>query len=200
MPVTAEAVICNMALSHLHAEEITTLEDKSAAGVECKKFYAPTLEAMLQAHAWDFATTNKAMTIHGDPPPDDWSFRMDYPSDCLRPLAIVLPTTLTSEPPLAFRVQKAGDGTLSIVQNVRTPIQLRYIGLITAVELFPPLFVRAFSWALSAHLAGPLTGKATITERMEANAQATLIQAITADSNAKHVIPSTKSGPIRARG
>ena len=58
----------------------------------------------------------KTLTAHGDDPPTDWTYRYQYPSDCVKARFIENPLGRTKDP-VPFDVEQSTDGTMSIVTN-----------------------------------------------------------------------------------
>lgn len=80
--MTSVVDVCNMALTHIRAGTINSLDESSVQAKQCKLFYPILRDQMLQDSPWQFATAVKPLSllVHDL---HQWAFTYQYPSDCL---------------------------------------------------------------------------------------------------------------------
>lgn len=150
--MTSETSICNMALARLGHDQITSLDDDSTAGRACKLFYAPTRDALLREHQWNFAIKRQALAQESTAPAFEYSYQYPLPADCLR--VIRLDEEIYSSGDPDYRVEQG-----KIVTDEGT-VKIEYVAQITDAEQFEPLFVDCLAQRLAAELAMRLTDNA----------------------------------------
>lgn len=157
--------ICNLALSMLgNAARVSNIapSDGSAEADLCVRFYPIARDVCLEAHSWGFATKRKALAALAGTPPDLWQYQYALPSDCLKPIAVLLSGSTDDTDAQDYAVEALADGTKVLYTNV-PDATLRYVAGITDTTRFTPLFVSALARLLSSYLAGPIIkGKAGI--------------------------------------
>lgn len=80
--------ICNLALAHLGEGPITSLVEDTAAARACELHYAPTREATLRSHRWNFAQARATLPRLVEAPSFGWAHQYELPADCLRVLEV----------------------------------------------------------------------------------------------------------------
>lgn len=157
--------ICNLALAHIgNAANISAIAppDGSAEADHCQRFYPIARDVCLESHTWGFATKRKALAALAGTPPDNWIYQYMLPADCLRPVAILMPSSTDDNDAQPFAVEALENGTRVLYTNVEDAT-LRYLSAITDTTKFSPTFVSALSWLLASYLAGPvLKGQAGV--------------------------------------
>lgn len=156
--MASEIDICNLALSNLGDDtEISSINptDGSVQSERCARYYPIARNALLEANnnGWSFATKRQALASAADAPPDSWQFAYNMPSDCVRPLAILLPQATDDTAVQDFSLETNSTGQKVIYTNVETAT-LKYTRLVTDTTQFPQLVVIALARLLSASLAG----------------------------------------------
>lgn len=141
-----------------HPGRVGTLYDGSLPAKKALDIYAETRDEILRMKDWPFALrqvsgVSAASTVSG------WAHSWNYPSDCLRVRSIA-PQTIVSpdfdpQPVLwgIFNDQTQVPPTKVITSQI-TPITINYVGQITDMTTWEPLFVNALAQALSIKL-GP---------------------------------------------
>ncbi len=203
--MASEVNICNLALAHLgDLANVVSISppEGSAQADHCAQFYPVARDAMLEMHAWGFATKRIALATLGlgDDQPASWLYAYALPSDCIRPLAILLPSSLDDTDTQDFEQEVKIDGTKLIYSNT-ADATLRYISKITDSTKFTPLFVMALSYLLASYLSGPVTKDVKIKEFMFKLALASIPSATGSDANARSIKPWNTFNPsaIKAR-
>lgn len=188
--MASEKDICNLALRRLGQSVglIDTGEDSAYAEV-AKDCYPIVRDALLERHAWNFATTRvRVPEIAGEV--IGLGKRYAVPSDCIRILS-VLPAEGSEEDGLEARwvVENAGD--VNVIQTeIEKPI-LKYVRRVRNTDIFSAGFTDALAWHLAATLAGPIVkGEQGQTVGVKLLQQANLAerQAITFDVNQRRTM------------
>lgn len=188
--MASEKDICNLALRRLGQSVglIDTGEDSAYAEV-ARDCYPIVRDALLERHAWNFATARvRVPEIAGEV--IGLGKRYAVPSDCVRVLS-VFPAEGSEEDGLDARwvIENAGDENIIQTEIVK-PI-LKYVRRVRNTDIFSAGFTDALSWHLAATLAGPIIkGEQghTIAVKLLQQANASERQAITADVNQRRTI------------
>lgn len=173
--MATETEICILALRRLGQEaNLTSLDENSAYVESTKATYPIVRDALLERHAWNFATT-KVRPARLMEKPIGWDAMYAVPDDCIRVLSV------TSEDDYdADRMYRAGRyGTYAegyaygtwhaddewavemfgryrtIQTNIRRPI-VKYIRKVREPGYFSPAFADALAWNVAAAMAGPI--------------------------------------------
>jgi len=155
---TTKALICNLALAHINQTEtqISNLDtDVGTIAIQCRIHYDIAREFVLADHHWNFAKKRVVLADIGSPP-NNWAFRYDYPSDCLKMREIERFTRRGL--PIPFRVEDDGSETGLCIVTDRDEATGVYTYNVQNVSLFSPSFVGAFGWYLASELAPALVG------------------------------------------
>lgn len=137
--------ICNLALSKIGEEQITSLTDNSKAARRCNLVYEPMRDVVLRSHLWNFAVKRVALAASGDAPAYEYTTKFALPTDFLR----LIDTNMldSSEYKVEGRFILAHASTLAI----------RYIARIADPNEFDWLFIEALAARMAAELAVSLT-------------------------------------------
>ncbi|MEX3628259.1 MAG: hypothetical protein VB138_01105 [Burkholderia sp.] len=213
--MASEVDICNLALSHLGDEATVASLDPPEGSPQagyCARFYPAARDALLEMHAWGFATKRVQLPLL----PNTWSM-WDYaygqPSDVLKLLAVLAPDaqddyTLTAQggygstvSPQPFSAELDASGR-SVIYTNQPDAVLRYTAIMRDTTKFSPLFVMALSWHLASMLAGPMlkgdVGGAEA-KRCAAMMQSYLSQATASDASQRRVAPAATAAWIAGR-
>lgn len=152
-PVT----ICNMALGKIGISMfISDFTERSNEARTCRVFYDEARDRTLEEAPWSFATRIVDLQSIGDAPAG-WEYRYRYPNDCLVARAVVTEGMSVEDAGVPFRVvEDEVNGGKAILTNFPTAV-LVYTARITNTKMFSALFDDAFSWALAADIASPLS-------------------------------------------
>jgi hypothetical protein len=170
--------ICNLALANLGDEATVASIDPpegSAQAEHCARFYPIARDALLEMHAWNFATRRAALALLSDVNAQ-WDYVYAFPNSCVKVLAVIEPDAAddfvlgasywTNEntevsaaygtyTPQPYSIETLSTGEKVIVTNVEDAV-VRYVASITDSAKFGPLFTVALTWLLASMLAGPL--------------------------------------------
>lgn len=151
--------ICNLALSNIGKDNISSLTEASAEARACNQFYEHARDTLLQVYPWRFAGVTQSLASVTNDKVGEWSHAYALPSDYLKARWIrpeysdTDAVTLTQQQEIQIPYDIEGD---KLYCNM-SPAFLRYTRRITDPTKFTPLFVDALSWALTVRLAMPLT-------------------------------------------
>lgn len=161
MPSTVD--ICNLALMHIGTgTSIASLSEQSTEARICARSYETAKDSVLRDYNWNFATKFISLADIGTPP-EGWAYRYQYPSDCIKAVALyqgqVTTTTEGNNKLNSFRViTQDGLNSKAIICNL-SPATLEYIARVENPEIFDALFTEALSMRLASLIAFTLTGK-----------------------------------------
>ena len=178
--MASKAQICNLALSHLGQTETTIANlttDTGNTATQCRVHYDIAREFVLADHDWNFAEKSVTLAETGTPSAL-WTYRYDYPSDCLKFRRIERASKL--EKPVPFRVTQGTSGKV-IETNIYQAVGV-YTMDVTNTSMFTPGFVEALGWYLASALAPALTGDLKKQEMALKVYQATIGAAQTQDA------------------
>lgn len=142
--------IANRALTLLSADRIGSFTENSESARKVAAIYEDTRDALLEDHNWNFARTERTLSLLSDYPIlDTYASAYQLPSDCIRVLRMQ-----DDEPFDRFsdRLYTNSDSA-----------SIEYIARITDPTKFTPGFVRAFAAVLAADLCYGITQNATMT-------------------------------------
>jgi hypothetical protein len=191
--MAADVDICNLALARLgDAATVTSIDppEGSAQAEHCARFYPVARDAMLEMHAWKFAT-RRVLLAQLATDTWNWSYAYAQPSEALKLLAVIPATAANDAESKDYEAETTADGAPIILTN-QEDASLRFIARVTDSEAFSPLFVDALGWLLASYLAGPvLKGEegAKMARACLQNFAVTVSNAKISDANQRRVRP-----------
>jgi hypothetical protein len=172
--MSSEVEICNIALTHIKAPVIQTLNEPNESSRKCKLMYPISRDAVLRDHDWGFARKTELLAQLVETF-TNWDYAYGYPTDCLQARKILDPTganTGTSYDIDADRLVQVGKVQFEVISNSagdnrilvtnKESAELQYTKGITDTNMFDSLFIEMLGVKLAANLAIPLTGKAPL--------------------------------------
>lgn len=167
--MTERVDICNMALSWLGEDEITSIEDPSTRALQLKINYIPARDATLEAHEWSFAIERFVPGIvAGQPQWGDYN-AFSVPAEIIRVLTVDRNTDTGMDlGRIGGREQLDWVFERNLILCREDVIYCRGIRRIEEEGRFSPLFVHAFAAKLAALVALNLTASAEIQGNMYA--------------------------------
>lgn len=158
MPTISDVEVCNMALSHIGSKSrIESIDENSAEANECKTWFDWSRRQVLEDHNWNFARKRASLALHGDAPPAGWSYRYEYPSDCIKARLIYNPSGPYADP-IPFTIESVDDGSESCILTNQVNAILIYSWELLNLGQFSSLGIDALAWRLAERVAMPLTG------------------------------------------
>jgi hypothetical protein len=153
--MASEVEICNMALRHLGAVRIASLDEARQEAKDCKLFYPVSRDAVLIDHPWNFAQKRRALALMDTPTDYAGAYSLAYivPADCLRARKVVLPSG--DDTAQEFSVVRAPTGEKIILTNAVDAV-LVYTLSATDPTWFDAQFIEALALKLASKLARPL--------------------------------------------
>ena len=152
--MASDTDICNLACGHIgNKAQIANIDppDGSVEADWCSRFYRIAREEILEAGDWTFARTRVALAALSANPSSTWTYAYQKPSDCITPRRIVTGNaTMKEDDSVDFDME--GD----VIFTNQEAATLIYTRVITDPTKFSPGFITAFSYKLSAYLAGPI--------------------------------------------
>ena len=190
--------IGNRALSHIGDSNIESLGEESAEANEINLWYDVARLEVLAAHNWSFARRRQALGLHGDDPPDEWSYRYQYPSDCIVARRFVNPLGPDADA-VPFTVEMSDDGTTkSILTNLQDGV-LVYTFDQKTPGLFVPVFVTLVARLLAHYVAPKLTGKLKIANNQLLIYNSLILSVPAVDANEGISVPPRDAPWVRGR-
>lgn len=151
--MTAPVDICNIALSRIGGESITSIDEGTRQARLCQIHYDPSLNAELRGHPWNFATKRVSLALNVAVPVYEYSNQFSLPDDWLRVIRINEDEVCND-----YRVE----GRKLLTNN--TVVYLEYIAKVTDPNQMDAQFIDVFAQRLAAEVAYPLTKNQTITD------------------------------------
>ena len=144
--------ICNIALSNLGDQLITSLTEANARARACNLRFNDTRDAVLRSHPCNCAMSRATLAVSGTP---DWGYSNSFalPTDCLRVLDV-------EDPDTEWKIEGR-----NIVSDGST-IKIRYIAQVTDTTLFDSTLVQAIALKLAWEIAETLTGNIDLKREM----------------------------------
>lgn len=181
MPAT-KASIFNMALAHCGVGlRIQDPDNESGKEPEnCRLFYDQVREIIIEAAEWPFLTERVELQDLGTPP-DGWLFRYKYPNNCRRVNRIVNPLTRTaspSSPKIPYAIKNLTDAYGRALVCDQEDAILEFNRDIDDPALMSSTFNQAHSIGLAAHIAMPLRVDVKIADRVTAQWNGWLAEAL----------------------
>ncbi len=89
--VSSRVELCNLALTGLGANRISTLSGSDDASVICNQMYYPVLDEALRRHDWQFAIKRQALAASADTNYTGYDYMYQLPEDpkCLKVLNLL---------------------------------------------------------------------------------------------------------------
>lgn len=175
--MASEIDICNLALGHVRAGTISSLDENSVQAKQCKLNYPLMRDQMLQGSPWQFAGSIKPLAMLFTEV-FNWAYVYQYPSDCLRVNRLILNfeqvnaenrnsglyypfrdeglLNVAPSPTIEYKVVNV-DGNKTICSNY-SHLRIDYRVRITDTNLFSLNFVLALSHLLASAIAVPIVG------------------------------------------
>lgn len=157
--VSSPADVVNLALAAIgHPGRVGNLFDGSEAAKKALDVYAEARDQVLRVKDWPFALRQRP-GVAGAVVPQGWAHSWAYPDDCIRVRSVTpspIPSPNYDPRPLEWAIfndYPVGTGLKLILTQI-TPIKINYVGQVTDMALWEPLFVEAVVQALAAKL-GP---------------------------------------------
>lgn len=154
--------ICNIALSYLAKNRITSLEDNTEEAKQCKIHYDHCRHMILRAYTWGFAKKVEQLALLEATVPG-WKYAYSYPQKCEAVRLIFAESMAEQKESKKSQFEKAiiTDNTRAILTNVENAwCEFTYDA--TDADMFSEEFIEALARLLASAMAMQLTGNAAI--------------------------------------
>ncbi|MCK5021096.1 MAG: hypothetical protein KAS32_29065 [Candidatus Peribacteraceae bacterium] len=169
MGYTSEVGICNLSLSWLGGNRITSLDDDTDEANLCVDNYEFSRDTVLEMRNWTFATSRVKLNPLVEAPEFGFKFKCVLPPECIRVIQA------STDPDFRYGIEWVREENL-LLSNYPDPY-IRFIKRMTDVTRFSPLFVKAMAAQLAADMAIPLTASKKLMDAMMARMDYFLEQA-----------------------
>lgn len=191
--------IVNMALTHLGVKTITSMSEAVEPARRATLIYDICRDAVLRAHAWNFATKIEALAeISGETVPG-WTYLYTYPSRALFIRRLFDDAESTNPTACEYKqVLTPTTNVKALAANV-SPAYVEYTKQEVDTALYDTAFVESFSYKLAAELAQPLTGNKELGSLMLQTFVSLIGEARRVNATEGYVEPVKSSSYIDAR-
>jgi hypothetical protein len=126
MPALSRLHVCNLAVAHLPAEPISSLEENSLPARECRRFYPEVVSDMLEGpHDWSFANRRESLALKAvNDRAQEWLYAYALPANMGTPIR-VLPDLAAAG--LGFPIPLPGEPFAETWASTGTYIETPYI-------------------------------------------------------------------------
>lgn len=194
-------LICNMALSSIGVSVyVSNIEtERSKAASVCKLLYDQARDLVLEQFDWDFARRNRKLAL-SQSTFSGWAFAYTYPTDCIRPHAIINPMARnqTADQRIPFKTITDDEGNRFILTD-QEDAELTYTSRIEDTNLFSPSFIRALSLTLGELISMPMSVSPAIANRVAQLAKAAIENAVANNAESEQDEQAPESEFITAR-
>lgn len=158
--------ICNMALSHLGKNSITSLTESTTEAQKCNLFYSQVVDSVLQSAFWNFAKMTEAGTELADETVPGYDFLYQKPSKCLFVRKVFVPDAEDVNNPDPYEVVMSPTTKQTAIASNLEDAYICYTYQITDPTAFPAIFVEAVALKLAASMAQVLVGDYSLAQRL----------------------------------
>lgn len=171
--MASKVQICNMALSRLGARSIVSLDEGTNEANLCSTLFDDIAERVMVQGSWTTTIKRVGLALTTDTPSFGYAFSFQLPVDpkCLKVLNVNDTNAATD-----YRIE--GDRLLCNDSSVK----IRYIGKLTNTSDYGPLLTEAIELLLASYLAYPLTGNASMADRVKAEYSEVIMNNLAVDN------------------
>lgn len=155
----SETSICNMALTRIGHDFISSLTESTKAGRLCNLHYEPTRDALLRSHPWNFAVRRAELSQIANVPTYEFGYAYALPTDFLR---MVRTQSEAEGDNFEYRIEGQLGSSSKVLVTDEGTMKIEYIAKITDPTAFDAAFVDVLAQRLAAEIAVPLTDNANM--------------------------------------
>lgn len=192
----SETDLVNVALRHIGAGRITSLNDGSAEANAANDIYTAVRDGLLAKHNWNYATKRVQLARSSTTPSFGFSYGYVLPSDWVKTVSVHDNDAGVSS--ITFRHET--NGTEQVLLADSENVYLRYIARITDPNMMPADFRTALQFALARDLAVPIANSNTLRDQMNDEAKRSLAFAKSADAMGSSPEPRARGSWVTSRG
>ena len=179
--MASETQIGKLALQHIGDRyDIADLTEESVEAEQVNLIFDDTRDWLLRQHAWGFAKKFATPAALTGTVPNNYDYMYTYMTDALRVNEVVDPLGMDTK--IDFEIAR-NSADKKVILTDQSDAEFIYTAQITKTAEFDAEFLMAFSYALAAKLAIPLTGDREIAADMGNMARNTIAAAKVTDSN-----------------
>ena len=176
---TSATAICNLAISWVAGNRITSLEDdESTEAILCRENYDASRRTVLNEREWTFAVRRRKLNPLEDVPEFGFNFAFQLPTDSLRVVSAEGPSPAQSRRSLPIKYLVEEDKLLADIAEVH----IRYIFDLTNTTKFSASFDEALAAHVASKIALPLTTNRSLMVDMITLYETNIQKAISVDS------------------
>ena len=189
---TSEVTICNLALSRLGHQVITSLTEGTTTADLCNLHYGPTRDAVLRAHPWNFAIYRQALAQDVTTPSFEFDFRYALPTSpyCLKVIRTDWEANGFSGTAIYGFPGQMGYADFGMPYRIEgrfllcneSTVSIEFIGRVTDVAQFDDLFTDLLAQRLAAEMCVRLTDNQSAAKTLWDIYTAKLAEARTTDA------------------
>ena len=156
---TTKVDICNLALSHLGMNAITSLTEDNPSVRACNYFFDPSRDAVFSEFKWPFATVKEALVAVSDTVLElEWSYVYVYPTQAAAVWSVYNESTIKTKDEEEFEVAFQVANNRKVICSNNKTAYAEYTYKVPDTTIFSPSFVIAFSLRLASSMAHTLIG------------------------------------------
>lgn len=207
--------ICQEALQEIGASSIENFDERSPEAAACRRVFDSSLEYILRAFEWSFATKRANLQLVPGDLPADWMYVYAYPNDCLNMLELMPRRESDTAAPyrrfdgvglygrplgdtVAYTIEVNANDVRVIYTNLEDAVA-RYTRRITNIENIDALASQALKWQVAARIATTLKGDMDKAQMATQAYAQTLAQAAAMTKKEQQEMPQRTSTLIGAR-
>lgn len=156
--------ICQMALDHIGAKQINSIDDSCQEARACRRLYSTARDQVLRDFPWNFAHRRASLALADTSGQFGYAYIYYYPADCHHAREIY--RTPLALPPIEFVIACLDDAVGKVILTHQENAVLIYTYKAKNPQLFDAGFTAALSWRLASDLAMPLTKSLSMQEAM----------------------------------
>lgn len=159
----SETSICNLALSRVGHDFISSLGESTKAGRLCNLHYEPTRDALLRSHPWNFAIRRASLASIATTPTFEYQFAYALPTDFVRMVRTSDDAGFIFED---YRIEGQTGSTSKVLVTNADSVSIEYVAKITDTNAFDAAFVDVLAQRLACELCVALTDNANMTANL----------------------------------
>lgn len=157
--------ICNLALTRLGVDVITSLLDESEQARLCNLLFNQSLDYLLQLYPWNFSLVKASLARSATSPLYDYAYQYQLPTDpyCLQ--------VVNTQYDFTYKIEGR------MLLSNESSIYITYIKRVTDISELSSLFIETLVFYLASQLCLPLTNNKGMADDMQAKYQMALQKA-----------------------
>jgi len=193
--------ICNMALSHLGMNPITSLLEDNPSVRACNNFYNPSRDAVFSEYRWPFATVKEALVGVSDEALElEWEYVYVYPTQAARVWSVYNEGTVDTMDKEEFEVVFQVANNRRVICSNNDTAYAEYTYRVQDTNIYDPAFIISFSLRLAASMAHTLIGDVEVGKDLSTTYTTSISEAKRTAYVERKKIPTQTSGYVNSRG